>query len=128
MNRTMLITSIVLLIASGAFAQSDEEILETLRTSVAEVYLEQLPSDLPESFLNSGLSAIDKERIVEQLANDGAACFVEAVVGYVALNDVPLSDFVADGVVSFDNDSGNEFEQLLAPCILAARQAAGLSK
>ncbi len=127
MNRTMLITSIVLFIASGAFAQSDEEILETLRTSVTEVYLEGLPNELPESFLNSGLSPMDKERIVRQLANDCASCFVDAVVGYAALNDVPLSDFVADGVVSFDRDSGSEFEQLLAPCILAARQAAGLS-
>ena len=128
MNPTILITSIALFIASGAFAQSDEEILETLRTSITENYLEQLPNDLPESFLNSGLSPMDKERLVRQLANDGAACFVDAVVGYAALNDVPLSDFVADGLVSFDGDSGIEFEQLLAPCILAARQAAGLRK
>ena len=128
MNRTMVIASIVLFIASGAFAQSDEEILETLRSSVTENYLEQLPNDLPESFLNSGLSPMDKERLVRQLASDGAACFVDAVVGYAALNDVPLSDFVADGGVSFDGDSGSEFVQLLSTCILAARQTAGLSE
>lgn len=128
MKRITLITSIMLVAASGAFAQSDEEILETLRTSVTEIYLEQLPNDLPESFLNSGLSPSDIERLVLQLANDGAACFVDAVVGYAAQNEVPLSDFVSDGVISFDGESGSEFELLLAPCILAARQAAGLSE
>ncbi len=128
MNRTMLMTSTALFIASGAFAQSDEEILETLRTSVTEVYLEGLPNELPESFHNSGLSPMDKERIIRQLANDCASCFVDAVVEYAALNDVPLSDFVVDGVVTPARDSGIEFERLLAPCILAARQAAGLSK
>lgn len=68
MNRTLLTTSIVLFIASSAFAQSDDEILETLRTSITETYLEELSNDLPKSFLNSGLSPSDKERLVQQLA------------------------------------------------------------
>ena len=129
MKRITLIFSVMLVAAPGAFAQSDEEILETLRTSITQTYLQQLPNDLPESFLNSGLSPSDKERLVQQLANDGAACFVDAVVSYATQNDVPLSGFVSDdGLISFDGDSASEFEQLLAPCILAARQAAGLSK
>lgn len=129
MNRTWLTTSIVLIVAPGAFAQSDEEILKTIRASAAEIYLEQLPNDLPESFLNRGLSPSDIERLVQQLANDGAACFVDAAAGYAVLKDVPLSEFVSDeGVISIDNDSRGDFEQLLHPCILAARQAAGLSE
>ena len=82
MKRITLISTIILVAAPGAFAQSDEEVLETLRTLITETYLEQLPNDLPESFLNSGLSPSDKERLMQQLANEGAACFVDAVVGF----------------------------------------------
>ena len=129
MKRVSLITSIMLVATPSAFAQSNEEILETLRTSITETYLEQLPKDLPESFRNSGLSPSDKERLVQQLANNGAACFVDAVVEYAALYEIPISNFVSsEGTIHFDGDSATEFEQLLAPCILAARQAAGLSK
>lgn len=128
MNRTLLTVSIALFVASAAFAENDEEILETLRASATEIYLQQLPDELPESFVNSGLSPSDIERLVRQLADDGAACFVAAVLGYADQHDVPLSDFVsADGAISFDGDSGEDFERLLAPCILAARQAAGLN-
>ena len=128
-NRTLLAASTVLFAASAAFAQSDEEILETVRTSATDIYLEQLPDDVSKPLMKSGLSPSDVERLVRQLASDSAACFVDAVVGYAALHDVPLSDFVlADGAISFDDDSHRDFERLLAPCILAARQAAGLSE
>ncbi len=126
LNRTLLGTPIVLFIMSGAFAQSDEEILETLGDSITQVYLDQLPSELPKSFLDSGLAPADIEQLIAKLASDCAVCFVDAVVDYAAINDVPLSDIVADGVVSLDGDSAREFELLLNPCILTARQAAGL--
>ncbi len=135
MHRLTLITSIMLVTASAAFAQSDEEIIETLRTSIAKVLLEQMPGELPESFLNSGLAPSDKERIMLQLVNDSAACFTDSLVEYAALRDVPLSDFVSEdseGAIHFDgdsaNESANEYEQLLVPCLLAAKQAAGVSK
>ena len=67
MSRTLATTSILLFIASGALAQSDEEILETIRASATALYLEQLPKDLPESFLNSGLPPSDIERLVRQM-------------------------------------------------------------
>ena len=118
-------TTIVLFTAAGAFAQNDEEILETLRTSVTKVYLEGLPNELPKSF-HAGMAHSDKERIVRQLADDCAACFVDAVVKYAALFNVPLSDFVADGVVTPGRGLAGEFEQLLNPCIIAARQEAGI--
>ncbi len=64
MKRTSLITSIILVAASGAFAQSDEEILETLRTVGNKNFLEQASWVLPESFHNSELSPSDKERLI----------------------------------------------------------------
>ena len=129
MNRVTLITSIVLVAAPSAFAQSDEEIIEAIRTSIAETLLEQLPDTLPQSFKESGLAPSDKERLMLQLANDSADCLADAVVEYAALYDVPISDFVSsEGTIHFDGDSGSEFEQLLNPCILIAWQAAGVSR
>ncbi len=129
MKRITLITSIMLVAAPGAFAQSDEEIIETVRTSAAEIFLEQMSFTVPESFLNSGLSPSDKERLMLQLANDSADCLADAVVEYAALYDVPISDFVSsEGTIHFDGDSGWGFEQLLNPCILIAWQAAGVSR
>jgi hypothetical protein len=125
MKRAILMTSIVLFTAAGALAQNDEEILETLRTSVTNVYLEELPNELPKSF-HTGLASSDKEQIIRQLVDDCAACFVDAVVKYAALFNVPLSDFVTDGVVVPGPGLAGEFEQLLNPCIIAARQEAGI--
>ena len=129
MKRITLITSIMLVAAPGAFAQSDEEIIETVRTSAAEIFLEQMSITVPESFLNSGLSLSDKERLMLQLANDSADCLADAVFEYAALYDVPISDLVSsEGTIHFDGDSGSEFEQLLNPCILIAWQATGVSR
>ena len=125
MLRITLAALIVTVVASGALAQGDEEILETLHESITALYLEQLPGELPESF-NAGLAPEDRERIIKQLAEDCADCFVEAVVKYADRFDVPLSGFVADGVVSPRGGPAGEFEQLLYPCIFAARQAAGI--
>ena len=128
MKRTALISSIMLVAASVAFAQSDEEILETLRTLTAKTFREQISNDLPESFQNSGLAPADKERIVLQLSEDYVACFEGAIVEYAAVIGVPLSDLVSsDGSIHFDGDSGTDFEQLLVPCLQAARQGAGLT-
>ncbi len=129
MKRITLITSIMIVVASGAFAQSDEEILETLRTSVTKNFLAQASWVLPESFLNSELSPSDKERLILQLANDTANCLADALVEYATLNDVPLSDLVSsDATIHFDGDSGREYEQLLDPCISHAWEAAGVSQ
>lgn len=98
---------------------------EKLRTSVTNVYLEPLLNDLPKSF-HAGLASSDKEQIVRQLVDYCAACFVDAVVKYSVLFNVPLSDFVTDGVVAPGRRLPSEFEQLLNPCIIAARQEAGI--
>ena len=129
MKRITLITSIMLVAASGAFAQSDEEILETLRTSATKIFLEQASWVLPESFHNSELSPSDKERLILQLANDTANCLADALVEYATLNDVPLSDLVSsDATIHFDGDSGKEYGQLLDPCISHAWEAARVSQ
>lgn len=129
MKRMTLTTSIMLVAAPGAFAQSDEEIIDAIRSSAAEIFLEQMSITVPESFLNSGLSPADKERLTLRLANDSADCLADAVVEYSALYDVPIPDFVSsEGTIHFDGDSGTEFEQLLNPCILNAWQEAGASR
>jgi len=128
MKRVFLINSIMLLAAPSAFSQSDAEIVETVRTGVTKVFLEQASWALPESFLNSDLPPSEKERLILQLANDTANCYEDALVEYAALNDVSLSDLVSsDGTIHFDGDSGKEFEPLLLPCISRAWEAAGVS-
>ena len=118
----------MLIVASTAFSQSDKEIVDTVRASITKIFLEQASWVIPESFRNSGLSPSDKEKLIQQLANDTATCFADALVEYAALNDASLSDLVsADGSISFEGGSGYEFEQLLDPCILVAWEAAGIS-
>ena len=51
-----LIASIMLVVSSGVLAQSDEELIETVRSSAFEVYLEQASWVLPVSFHNSDLA------------------------------------------------------------------------
>jgi len=129
MKRVSLITSIMLVAAPGAFAQSDVEIIETVRSSAAEIFLEQASWVLPDSFHNSGLAASDKEKLILQLANDSADCLADSVVEYAAVYDVPISDLVSnDGTIHFDGDSGKDFEKLLAPCISRAWEVAGISR
>ena len=128
MMRASLITSIMLVAAPCVFAQSDEQLIETVRSSAAEVFLEQASWVLPDSFHNSDLAESDKERVILQLANDSADCLAETAVEYAAQYDVPISAFVSsDGTIHFDGDSGREFSQLLDPCIKNAWQAAGVS-
>ena len=127
MKRIAVIAMTVTFAVSSAFGQSDEEIIETLRTSAAITPLGQALITDPELSSNKGLSPSDKERLMRQLVKDSADCLADAVVEYAALFEIPISDFVSsEGVIKFEGDSFNDFEQLMAPCILAARQAAGL--
>jgi len=129
MIRISLITWIMLFAAPTAYSQSDKDILEAVRASVTKIFLEQASWVLPESFRNSGLAPSDKERLVEQLANATATCFVDALVEYANLNDVPLSDLVSDDwSITFEGGTGYEFEQLLNPCVLRAWEVAGVNR
>ena len=129
MNRISLISCITLLIPSVLYAQSDEEILETVRANGTKIYLEQASWTLPESFHNSGLAPSDKERLIEQWANASAACLADALAEYAETTDVPLSDMVNDdGSFSLKGDgSSAEFNLNLETCIERAWQTIGAS-
>jgi hypothetical protein len=127
MSRTILTMSVALLAAAGASAQSDEQLLETVRTSAIAVFLEQAPWVLPDSFHNSDLTEPDKEKVILQLAHATADCFSYSVIEYATRYDVPISDFVSsDGTIHFNGDTGRPFSQLLEPCIENAWQVAGV--
>ena len=128
MKRITVITLFMLVAATGAFAQSDEELIETVRASATKIFLDQASWTLPESFRNSGLAPSDKERLVQQLANATATCLVDALVEYATSNDVPLSDLVSDdGSFSLKAGPGYEFDLFLSSCIQSAWEAAGAS-
>lgn len=129
MKQVFLIFSIMLITAPSVFAQSDEQLIETIRTSAVDVFLEQAPWILPDSFHKSDLPQADKERIVLQLANETADCLADTAVEYAARYDVSIPDFVSgDGTIHFVGDSGQEFSRLLELCINNAWQAAGISR
>jgi hypothetical protein len=129
MTRICLISSILLLIPPIVCAQSDQEILETVRANVVEIALEQASWTLPESFQKSGLAPSDKERLIEQWANASAACMVDALSTYAESTDVPLSEMVNDdGSFGLKGDgSSSDFTLNLEACIEDAWQAIGAS-
>jgi len=129
MKRISLISCVTLLISPVIYAQSAQDILETVRANGTKTYLQQAAWTLPESFHNSGLALADKERLIAQWANASADCLVDALSKYVESTDVPLSEVVNDdGSVSLKGDgSGSDFNLNLAPCIERAWQTVGAS-
>jgi hypothetical protein len=127
MIRISLISCIILLISPAVYAQSDQEILETVRANGTEIYLEQASWTLPQSFHNSGLAPSDKERLIEQWANASAGCLVDALSKYAESTDVPLSEMVNDdGSFSLKGDgSSSDFNLNLETCIETAWQTIG---
>jgi hypothetical protein len=127
MDRIAFLGSVAVLAVSPALAEGNEETLEKVRSLVTASFEDEIADKLPESFRKSGLAPSDQERVIEQLADDYVDCFQDAIVEYAATNEIALSDLVAtDGSVSFKGDSGTDFNELLVPCIDAARQAARL--
>lgn len=129
MIRISLVGYIMLLISPMVYAQSDQEILETVRANGTKIYLEQASWTLPESFHKSGLAPSDKERLIEQWANASAACLVDALAKYAESTDVPLSEMVNDdGSFGLKGDgSSSEFNLNLETCIERAWQTVGAS-
>jgi len=126
MKQIALITLLTLVAAPGAFAQSDEELIETVRTSAREGFLEE--PFIPESFQDSGLAPSDKERIMLQVVSDSADCLADTVVEYSALYDIPISDMVSsDGTIAPRGNRASEFTRMLNDCIELAWQAAGVN-
>jgi hypothetical protein len=128
MIRISLTFCILLLAPPSAYSQSDKEILDRVRVSATEIYLEQASWTLPESFHNSGLAPSDKERLIEQWANACAACLVGALATYANSTEVPLSELVSDdGSFSLKGGSESEFNLGLSTCIERAWQTVGAS-
>lgn len=122
--RIALVSCIMLHISPVVYAQSDQEILETVRANGKKIYLEQASWTLPESFQKSGLAPSEKERLIEQWANASAACLADALAKYAASTDIPLSDMVNDdGSFSLKGDgSSSDFNLNLETCIEHAWQ------
>ena len=124
-----LIGCVILLIAQTAFAQSDEQVLETVRANATKIFLEQASWTLPDSFQKSGLAPSDKERLIEKWANASGACLADALAEYAKTTDTPLSDMVnEDGSFSLKGDgSSSEFQVFLDSCIERAWADVGAS-
>jgi hypothetical protein len=129
MIRISPIALIILLAAPTAYSQNDDEILEKVRASATETFLEQASWTLPESFHNSGLAPSDKERLIQQWANQSATCLADALATYANSTDVPLSELVSDdGSFSLRGGSSSEFEHFLTTCIERAWEVVGASQ
>jgi hypothetical protein len=129
MKKISLIGCIMLLVAQTAYAQSDEEVLETVRANATKGFLEQASWTLPNSFHSSGLAPSDKERLIEKWANASGACLADALAEYAKTTDTPLSDMVnEDGSFGLKGDgSSSEFQVFLDSCIARAWADVGAS-
>ena len=127
MLRNIATACVVLLVAPIAFSQSDEEILELVRANAEKVFLEQASWTLPKSFHESGLAKSDKERLIEQWANDSASCLADALATYAKTTTTPLSEMVNDdGSFGLKGDgSSSDFQVFLDSCIERAWEAVG---
>lgn len=128
MKRIPFITCTVLILSLSAHAQSDLEILETVRANAEKIYLEQASFTLPDSFYNSGLAPADKERLIGQWASASALCSVDAVAKFAETTKVPLSELVnADGSFSLNGGPDAEFRLNLSRCLEGTWEAIGVS-
>ena len=117
---------ILLLVSTTAYAQSDEQILETVRANAEKIYLEQASSTLPESFHKSGLTPSDKQSVIEQWANASADCLADALAEYAESAGIPLAELVAeDGSFSLKGGPEDEFQSNLSTCIERAWEGVG---
>jgi hypothetical protein len=126
MKQISMIGCIILLVASTAYSQSDDDILEAVRANATKIFLEQASWTLPDSFHNSGLAPADKERLIGQVAIASGACLADALAEYAKTTDVPLSE---DGSFSLKGDGASfEFNLSLETCIGRAWEAVGASR
>ncbi len=130
MKRVFVIVCILLLSSAIAHSESDQQILERVRTNATEIFLEQASWTLPESFHESGLAPSDKEKLIKQVASVSGDCLADALEKYAETADVPLSDMVNDdGSFSLQGDgSSSEFMLDLETCIERAWEAVGASQ
>ena len=116
---------------SPSLASEDELLLEELRESLAKTISAEMADGFRSDLKDTGLSSSDVERIVADLEDAVAACFLDSVVEYAQIHETPLADLIievgSEMAISFEGDEGVEFEELLIPCLNAARAEAGIA-
>lgn len=126
MTRRYIIAGIIFFSAPGAFAESDDVILEKVRANAAKIYLAQASFTLPQSFHDRVLAPSDKKRLIEEWANESAACLVDALAKYARTTDIPLAELVNDDL-SFSLEGGDSavFIDYRDSCLANAWEAVG---
>ena len=108
-----------------SFASEDELLLEELRESLAKTISAEMADRFRSDLNDTGLSPSDVERIVADLEDAVAACFLDSLVEYAQIHETPLADLIDNEMaISF---VGGEFKELLIPCLNAARTEAGIA-
>ena len=114
-----------------SFASEDELLLEEFRESLAKNISAEMADQFRSDLKDTGLSSSDVERIVADLEDAVAACFLDSLVEYAQIHETPLADLIievgSEMAISFEGDEGVEFEELLIPCLHAARAEAGIA-
>jgi len=129
MLRNLSLFGIVLLTAPTVNAQSDEEILELVRTNATKVYLEQASWTLPETFHESGLAPSDKDRLIKEWAEASGDCLADALVTYSKTTETPIAEMVSDdgSFVLKGEGLSSEFDLHLTSCLERTWEAIGAS-
>ena len=118
-------------VLTPSFASEDEHLLKEFRENLSKNKSTEIADQLRSEFEDMGLPPSDVERIVANLADAIALCFVESLVEFTQQHDIPLADLIGDGgggieFVGETLDKADEFHALLSPCIYAARAEAGV--
>lgn len=126
MKRQHLIAFILLLAPLGAFAQSDEEILEKVRDNATQIYMEQASFTPPKAFHESGIAPSDRDSLIEKWAYDSATCLANALALYAKAIDAPIAELVNDDLsFSLQEGSADEYIVYRDSCLASAWEAVG---
>ena len=116
---------------TSSFASEDELLLEEFRESLTKNISAEMADQFRSDLKDNGLSSSDVERIVANLEDAVAACFLDSIVEYAQIHETPLADLIievgSEMAISFKGGEGVEFEELLNPCLNAARTEAGIA-
>ena len=113
---------------TASFASEDELLLEELRESLEKNISSEMADLFRSDLKNTGLSSADIERIIADLVDATTACFLDSLVEHAQTHETPLADLIieVDGEMGI-TPVGVDFEELLNPCLNAARMEAGIA-
>ncbi len=115
------------LVGASQADDSDDTLLELVRSNAFKGFLEQSSTTLPRSFHESGLAPSDKQTLIEQWARDSADCLADSLAAYALTTETPLSEMVnEDGSFSLSGDgASSDFHVALDACIERAWASVG---